>query len=72
MRGSAKLVQDLRCDELVFMEVRPAVHDTMAYGDQSRVNIVPDFRGESREGVALRFMDTFAGNQRASIGRMNV
>jgi len=38
------------------------VYHTMAYGDRGRLNMIPDRRGKSGEGVALRFMDTFAGD----------
>ena len=72
MRGRAQLIQDLRRDELVRAEFRPAVHDSMANGHRRRVNIVPEFRGESGKGVALRLVDTFARNQCVSIGRTDV
>ena len=72
MRGAAKLVQDLRSDELMNAEFRSAVHDSMAYGYGSGVKMVPEFRRESGEGIALRFVDTFALNQCFSIGRTNM
>lgn len=62
MRGGAKLGEDLRRDELVGTEFGPSVHDAMAYGHWHGVNMIPDFRGESGKGIALRFVDTFARN----------
>ena len=47
MRGGAKLVQDLRRDELVRAELRPSVHDTMAYSHRPSVNMILESRRES-------------------------
>jgi hypothetical protein len=44
----------------------------MAYGRRRGLNLVPEFCGESGQGFALGFVDTFARNQCVSIGRTNV
>ena len=40
MRGGAKLVQDLRRDELVGVELRPAIDNAMAYGRRRGMKMV--------------------------------
>ena len=58
MCGGAELVQNLRGDELVRAEVRAAVHDAMSHSHRRGVNMLPDCRSKSGEGIALRFVNT--------------
>ena len=71
MRGGAKLVQDLRRDELMRAEFRPAVHDPMAYGHRSGVDMFLGDRGEGGKGITLRLVNSFADDERVAAGREN-
>ena len=72
MSGGTKLVEDLRCDELVRAEGGPSVYDAMPYGNWSGVNMIRDYRSKSGKSIALRLKDTFTDDGRGSVGKLNL
>ena len=50
----------------------PSMHNAMADGDWSDMNVFPDCCSESGKGITLRLEDTFPLHKRISVGRPNL
>ena len=68
MCGGAKLFQDFWCDLLVGDEMGSTMNDTVANGCGRSVNVHADGFGDNVESMTLRFVDTFALDERFASG----